>query len=138
MVIALDTENEKLRVALEVFQAIERREVVNAILYLASGGCAWALLPKEFPHRSTVQRYFYAWRDSGVLLRINHHLVAAARDLEGREASLSLAASRLRRRWLRRRQAQGSAQRNRLVDDPGRQADRQGQRLRTVAPPDWP
>ena len=60
------------------------REVVNAILYLASGGCAWALLSKEFPHRSTVQRYFYDWRDSGVLHRINHHLVAAARDLEVR------------------------------------------------------
>ena len=63
------------------------REVMNAILYLASGGCAWSLLPKDFPHRSTVQRYFYDWRDSGVLRRINHHLVAAARDLEGREAS---------------------------------------------------
>lgn len=63
------------------------REVVNAILYLASSGCAWALLPRELPHRSTVQRYFYDWRDSGVLRSINHHLVAAARDLEGREAS---------------------------------------------------
>ena len=63
------------------------REVVNAILYLASGGCAWALLPREFPPRSTVQRYFYDWRNSGVLRRINHHLVAASRDLEGREAS---------------------------------------------------
>ena len=63
------------------------REVMNAILYLASGGCAWALLPREFPHRSTVQRYFYDWRNSGVLHRINHHLVMAARDLEGREAS---------------------------------------------------
>ena len=34
-----------------------------------------------------MQRYFYDWRDSGVLRRINHHLVAAARDLEGRQAS---------------------------------------------------
>jgi transposase len=67
--------------------AINLREVVNAILYMASAGCTWALLPKEFPHRSTVQRYFYDWRDSGLLRRINHHLVAAARDLEGREAS---------------------------------------------------
>jgi transposase len=60
---------------------------MNTILYLASGGCAWALLLREFPHRSTVQRYFYDWRDSGVLGRMNHHLVPAARDLEGREAS---------------------------------------------------
>ena len=68
-------------------RTIDLREVMNAILYLASGGCAWALPPREFPHRSTVQRYFYEWRDSGVLRRINHHLVAAARDLDGREAS---------------------------------------------------
>ncbi len=68
-------------------RTIDLREVMNAILYLASGGCAWALLPREFPHRSTVQRYFYDWRDSGVLQRINHDLVAAARDLEGHEAS---------------------------------------------------
>jgi transposase len=68
-------------------RTINLREVVNAILYMASAGCTWALLPKEFPHRSTVQRYFYDWRDSGLLRRINHHLVAAARDLEGREAS---------------------------------------------------
>jgi transposase len=67
-------------------RTINLREVVNAILYMASG-CTWALLPKEFPHRSTVQHYFYDWRDGGLLRRINHHLVAAARDLEGREAS---------------------------------------------------
>jgi transposase len=63
------------------------REVVNAILYMASSGCQWSLLPKCFPPPSTVQRYFYEWRDMGLLHTINHHLVAAARDLEGREAS---------------------------------------------------
>jgi transposase len=39
------------------------REGVNAILYLLRGGCPWRLLPKEFPPRSTIQWYFYAWRD---------------------------------------------------------------------------
>lgn len=63
------------------------REVVNAILYLASSGCAWALLPKEFPPFTTVQRYFYDWRDRGLLCSINRHLIVAARELEGREAS---------------------------------------------------
>jgi transposase len=63
------------------------REVVNAILYMAASGCQWALLPKQFPPPSTVQRYFYEWRDTGLLRTINHHLVAAARDLEGRQAS---------------------------------------------------
>ena len=63
------------------------REVVNAILYLASSGCAWSLLPKDFPPYTTVQRYFYDWRDRGLLKTVSHHLVTAARELEGREAS---------------------------------------------------
>lgn len=63
------------------------REVMNAILYLASSGCAWALLPKDFPPFTTVQRYFYDWRDRGLLCSINRHLIVAARELEGREAS---------------------------------------------------
>ena len=63
------------------------RDVCDAILYMAATGCQWAMIPKEFPPPSTVQRYFYDWRDSGLLATINHHLVQAARELEGREAS---------------------------------------------------
>lgn len=63
------------------------RDVVDALLYMAATGCQWALLPKDFPPPSTVQRYFYDWRDSGLWATINHHLVMAARELEGREAS---------------------------------------------------
>jgi transposase len=62
------------------------REVVNALLYLASAGCAWRLLPREFPPFSTVQKYFYRWRDEGLLEIISHHLVALAREKAGREA----------------------------------------------------
>ncbi len=65
------------------------REVVNAILYLLRSGCPWRMLPKEFPPRSTVQRYFYAWRDDATWQRINHHLLMAVREAEGREASPS-------------------------------------------------
>lgn len=63
------------------------RDVMNAILYLASSGCAWSLLPRDFPPFTTVQRYFYDWRDRGLLKTISFHLVAAAREMEGREAS---------------------------------------------------
>ena len=63
------------------------RDVMDAILYMASSGCQWAMLPNDFPPSSTVQRYFYDWRSSGLLEDINHHLVMAARELEGREAS---------------------------------------------------
>lgn len=65
------------------------RELVNAILYMASTGCQWRMLPKDFPPFTTVQNYFYAWRDMGVLRAINNTLVMAAREQEGREASPS-------------------------------------------------
>lgn len=63
------------------------REVLNAILYIASTGCPWRYLPKDFPPVSTVQRYFYRWRDEGLWVAVNGALVMAARELEGREAS---------------------------------------------------
>jgi transposase len=65
------------------------REVVNALLYLASAGCAWRLLPKCFAPVSTVRRYFYAWRDAGLFETINTLLVMNLREIEGREASPS-------------------------------------------------
>ena len=65
------------------------REVVNALLYIAASGCAWRLLPKCFPPVPTVQRYFYAWRNTGLLKAMNAMLVMNLREIEGREASPS-------------------------------------------------
>lgn len=70
-------------------RATDLREVLNAILYMATSGCQWRMLPKDFPPLSTVQRYFYAWRNSGLLATINHLLVMTARQQMGREASPS-------------------------------------------------
>jgi len=63
------------------------REVVNALLYIASSGGAWRLLPTDFPPFSTVQKYFYRWRDEGMLRMINNALVMAARELTGKQPS---------------------------------------------------
>jgi len=63
------------------------RQVMDAILYMATTGCQWRMLPKDFPPSSTVQRYFYEWRSNGLLKTINHFLVFLTRDLEGKEAS---------------------------------------------------
>jgi transposase len=63
------------------------RQVVNALLYLLTTGCQWRLLPKEFPPFSTVQRFFYRWRDAGLWQTINHFLVMRTREAAGREAS---------------------------------------------------
>ena len=65
------------------------REVLNAILYVLRSGCPWRLMPKDFPPRSTVQCYFAAWRDEGLCAGINHALLTAVREAEGREATPS-------------------------------------------------
>ena len=68
---------------------IELMAIVNGLLYIARTGCQWRMLPREFPHYSTVQRYFYAWRDNGTLERINFELLLQAREAAGREPSPS-------------------------------------------------
>ena len=67
----------------------DMREVVNALLYVASSGGAWRMLPRCFPPVSTVRRYFYAWRNAGLFETINTLLVMNLREIEGREASPS-------------------------------------------------
>src|SRR3954453_15909354 len=67
------------------------REVMNAIFYVLRGGVAWRLLPKDFPPRTTVYRWFSSWRDTGLFERLNHRLVLADRERVGREASPSAA-----------------------------------------------
>ena len=68
-------------------RATELRSVVNAIFYLATTGCQWRQLPREFPPYSTVQGYFYQWIRDGRWEIINHALVMAAREKVGREPS---------------------------------------------------
>jgi putative transposase len=63
------------------------RTVIDAILYIASTGCQWRQLPKDFPPYSTVQGYFYAWSRGGIFASLNYTLVMASREATGREAS---------------------------------------------------
>jgi len=65
------------------------REVVNALLYMATTGCQWAQIPKDFPPPSTVQRYFYDWRDGGLWQTIRFHFAVKARELDDRNAQPS-------------------------------------------------
>tara|TARA_B100000929_G_scaffold129830_1_gene102787 strand:- start:63 stop:884 length:822 start_codon:yes stop_codon:yes gene_type:complete len=65
------------------------RRVVEAILYLLRGGLPWRMLPPCFPPVSTVQRWFYQWRDAGLWELINHYLLQDLRTAQGREASPS-------------------------------------------------
>src|SRR5437868_12913161 len=68
---------------------IELRAVLDAILYIARTGCQWRMLPKDFPPFTTVQGYFYDWRDDGLFENINFALLMQAREAAGREPSPS-------------------------------------------------
>jgi transposase len=70
-------------------RCVPLRAVVEALLYLLRTASPWRLLPHDFPNRSTVQRYFYAWQAAGVWETINVLLLQQARERAGREASPS-------------------------------------------------
>jgi putative transposase len=63
---------------------VDLREVLNAILYILATGCQWRALPKDFPPFTTVQYYFYCWRDQRIWRRINLALVRRVRQGMGR------------------------------------------------------
>jgi putative transposase len=43
----------------------ERREIVNALAYWLRAGCAWRLLPHDFPPWQTIYHYWRRWRIEG-------------------------------------------------------------------------
>lgn len=69
----------------------ETRELLDAVFYAVRGGCAWRLLPHEFPPWKTVYHYFRAWRIDGTWGRIHAALRASLRRRSGREATPSAA-----------------------------------------------
>src|SRR3954467_838106 len=62
-----------------------RREIVDAMCYLARAGCAWRMLPHDFPPWKTVSYHFYTWRDQGVWERVHAALRQEIRACADRE-----------------------------------------------------
>jgi putative transposase len=58
------------------------RDVVDAIFYIVRTGCQWRYLPKDFPPKSTVWRYFDEWRHNGTLDTIHDLLRKKVRTAE--------------------------------------------------------
>lgn len=67
------------------------REVLNAIFYVLRAGCAWRLLPHDFPRWKTVYHYWREWRITGLWERINESLRQLLRRKMGRESEPSAA-----------------------------------------------
>jgi putative transposase len=58
------------------------RDVVDAVFYILRTGCQWRYLPKDFPPKSTVWRYFDEWRHNGTLDTIHDTLRTKVRTQE--------------------------------------------------------
>jgi putative transposase len=67
----------------------DMREILNAFFYLLRAGCAWRLLPHEFPCWQTVYDYFRKWRKEGLWEDIHKTLREQTRVRAGREATPS-------------------------------------------------
>jgi putative transposase len=67
----------------------DRKDIVDAIFYLARTGCQWRSLPHDFPPWKTVSYYFYTWRAAGVWEQLNDTLRRAIRRLLDREETPS-------------------------------------------------
>lgn len=70
-------------------RSVEMREILNAIFYILRSGCAWRLLPHDFPAWQTVYGYFRAWRKAGLWESINDALRESVREQAGRNAEPS-------------------------------------------------
>jgi putative transposase len=55
------------------------REILDAIFYVVRSGCAWRLLPHEYPPWKTAYHYFRAWRLDGTWERL-HAVLRERRD----------------------------------------------------------
>jgi transposase len=62
----------------------DRRELVDAMLYWLRTGCAWRLLPHDFPPWQTVYHYWRSWRQQGLWERVLARLRAQERRRQGR------------------------------------------------------
>ena len=62
----------------------EKRELVNAVLYVVKTGCQWRNLPKDFPEWNAVYHFYSRARDKGVWDAILRFLVSEVRTKAGR------------------------------------------------------
>jgi len=70
---------------------VDKRLIVNGLMYFARTGCQWRMLPHDFGPWPTVHHYYRLWRRSGVLQTIHDTLRQEVRIQDGRKPSPSAA-----------------------------------------------
>ena len=63
----------------------ERREIVNAVLYVLRTGGSWRMLPHDFPPWQSVYGYFRRWCQAGVWQQVHDRLRTTWRQELGRD-----------------------------------------------------
>ena len=69
----------------------DRREIVNALLYITRAGCPWRMMPRDLPPWRIVSWYFMQWKKDGTLDRLMGLLRGDLRVAEGRNRQPSAA-----------------------------------------------
>lgn len=64
---------------------VDVREIVNACLYAARSGCAWRMLPHDFPKWKLAYHYFDTWKKDGTWERVHDHLHQQVRLKAGKK-----------------------------------------------------
>jgi len=72
-------------------RSVNMREVINAILYSNRSGCAWRMLPNEFPPWGTVHYYYRRFRLDGTWVKIHDKLREKVRRKAGKKPTPSAA-----------------------------------------------
>lgn len=61
-----------------------KREILNGIFYIVRGGCAWRMLPHDFPPWPIVYHDFWIWRQDGTWQRMHDLLRGDGRVAAGK------------------------------------------------------
>jgi transposase len=69
----------------------ERREIVNALLYVVRTGCQWRAMPHDLPPWRIVYWYFMQWKKDGTFDRLLDELRGDLRVAVGRQRQPSAA-----------------------------------------------
>jgi putative transposase len=70
---------------------LDRRLILDAILYLNRTGCQWRYLPKDYPNWKSVYTIFWRWRRDGVWNSIHEALCRRVRKQVGKKPTPSVA-----------------------------------------------
>lgn len=70
---------------------VPRRTLLDACCYVVRTGCAWRLLPKDFPPWENAYAHFRRWSTEGIFEKMNDRLRAMWREREHRTAEPSAA-----------------------------------------------